>query len=217
MKSAQSVLKKALPLVAILRGVRPDEVCAIGHELVDAGFDIIEVPLNSQDAFRSIELLSNQFGNQVTCGAGTVTSTQQVHDVSQAGGKIIVSPNTDIDVISTSKQLDMISLPGCMTPSEAFHAIAAGADGLKFFPAEAIPPSTLKAMKVTLPSAVPLFAVGGVNDNNMLAYLNAGAHGFGIGSSLYKPNKPLTEIRQSANNIVKAYHAAHQQHLQEHS
>ncbi len=217
MTSAQALLKKAFPLVAILRGVGPSDVCQVGHELVSAGFEIIEVPLTSPDAYHSIELLSKQFGDEVICGAGTVTSSQQVHDVSQAGGKIIVSPNTDTQVISTSKQLDMISMPGCMTPSEAFDAIEAGADGLKFFPAEAIPPSTIKAIKVTLPATTPIFAVGGVNENNMSAYLNAGVHGFGIGSSLYKPNKSLAEIRQSADAIVHAFRSAHQQHLQEHS
>ncbi len=217
MTSAQALLKEALPLVAILRGVSPSDACQVGHELVSAGFEIIEVPLTSPDAYRSIELLSKQFGDEAICGAGTVTSAQQVHDVSQAGGKIIVSPNTNTQVISTSKQLQMISMPGCMTPTEAFEAIEAGADGLKFFPAEAIPPSTIKAIKVTLPATTPIFAVGGVNENNMNAYLNAGVHGFGIGSSLYKANKSLAEIRQSADAIVHAYRSAHQQHLQEHS
>lgn len=215
MSSLQVRFSQALPLVAILRGITPDEVCQVGEDLLEAGFSIIEVPLNSPTPFNSIERLVKEFGEAAVCGAGTVTSTQQVLDVAQAGGKIIVSPNTNRNVISTSKQQHLISMPGCMTPSEALLAIEAGADGLKFFPADAIAPSTIKSMKVTFPPQIPLFAVGGVDQNNMKQYLDAGITGFGIGSSLYKPGKKRSEIQRDALSIVKGFQQARALHLQE--
>lgn len=215
MSSLQTLFSQALPLVAILRGITPEEICSVGEDLLEAGFSIIEVPLNSPSPFRSIERLAKEFGHSAVCGAGTVTQTQQVLDVAQAGGKIIVSPNTNSDVIRLSKENHLISMPGCMTPSEAFTAMQAGADGLKFFPADAIAPSTIKSMKVTFPASMPLYAVGGVDQNNMKQYLDAGVTGFGIGSSLYCPGKSRSDIQRDAAEIVKSFQQANAQYLQE--
>ncbi|MGH1370446.1 MAG: 2-dehydro-3-deoxy-6-phosphogalactonate aldolase [Cellvibrionaceae bacterium] len=215
MSSLQQLFSKARPLVAILRGITPDQVCYVGEDLLQAGFSIIEVPLNSPSPFQSIERLAKEFGSQAVCGAGTVTQTQQVLDVAQAGGQIIVSPNTNSDVIATSKANNLISMPGCMTPSEAFTAMGAGADGLKFFPADAIAPSTIKSMRVTFPANMPLYAVGGVDQHNMKQYLNAGVTGFGIGSSLYRPGKSRSQIQIDAAQIVTSFEQAKAQHLQD--
>lgn len=215
MSSLQIRFSQALPLVAILRGITPDEICHVGEGLLNAGFSIIEVPLNSPTPFHSIEILAKEFGERAICGAGTVTSASQAYDVAQAGGSIIVSPNTNSDVIRVSKQQGLLSMPGCMTPTEAFTAIEAGADGLKFFPADSIAPSTIKSMKVTFPPETPLYAVGGVDQHNMKQYLDAGISGFGIGSSLYKPGKSQVDIRNDALSIVQGFQQARAQHLQE--
>ena len=213
----QQRFQKALPLVAILRGITPNEILSVCDDLIEAGFELLEVPLNSPEPYRSIELMSKEFGEQAICGAGTVTQTQQVQRLADVGGQLIVSPNTNAEVIRASKRHSMISMPGCMTPSEAFTAIDAGADGLKFFPADSIAPATLKAMKVTFPPEIPLFAVGGVTSHNMIDYLRADVRGFGIGSSLYTAGKSRTEIQTSARQIVDGYRSAHELFLQEHS
>ncbi len=195
------------PLVAILRGVMPVEVVEITTHLIESGFCIIEVPLNSPDPLESITLISERFSDRALIGAGTVTTVAEVEKVHQAGGKLIFSPNCNLDVIKRTKQLDMVSMPGCCTPSEAFAAIEAGADAIKFFPADIVSPSAVKAMVAVLPP-VPMLAVGGIHNSNMQEYLQAGVSGFGIGSSLYKANKPLTEIRQSAKETIEAFTAA---------
>lgn len=190
------------PLVAILRGVRPDEVEAIGATLVEAGFAIIEVPLNSPEPMASIEVLAKRFGQSALIGAGTVTRDHQVHEVASAGGRLIVMPHSDPVVIRWSKAAGLIALPGFATPTEAFAALAAGADGLKLFPAEANPPAVLKAMKAVLPPAIPLLPVGGVAPGKMAAYWEVGARGFGLGSALYAPGMSAATVRDRAAAFI---------------
>ncbi|NIB44205.1 2-dehydro-3-deoxy-6-phosphogalactonate aldolase [Pseudomaricurvus alkylphenolicus] len=195
------------PLVAILRGITPEEALPVAEILLEAGFCILEVPLNSPEPYRSVEAISAKFGERALIGAGTVTTPEQVNRVHSAGGQLIFSPNCNVDVIRRTGELDMVSMPGCCTPTEAFTALDAGADALKFFPAELISPAAIKAMNAVLPP-IPMLAVGGINNTNMLDYLRAGATGFGIGSSLYKPSKPLEEIRSSAREIIAAFKQA---------
>jgi 2-dehydro-3-deoxyphosphogalactonate aldolase len=190
------------PLVAILRGVQPDEVEAIGATLIEAGFAIIEVPLNSPEPMASIEVLAKRFGDRALIGAGTVTKDHQVHDVASAGGRLIVMPHGDPVVIRWSKAAGLIALAGFATPTEAFAALAAGADGLKLFPAEANPPAVLKAMKAVLPPAVPVLPVGGIVPDRMAAYWEVGARGFGLGSALYAPGMDAETVRGRAAAFV---------------
>ena len=192
-----------MPLFAVLRGIQPDEVHDVGAALVDVGITILEVTLNSPDPFSSIEKLANNFRDSALVGAGTVTSPEDVARVHSAGGEIIISPNMDLEVIAESKQRQMLSLPGCFTPSEAFTALRGGADGLKLFPAELISPKALKAMRAVLPKTTKIFVVGGVNADNIQEYVGVGASGFGAGSSLYKPGKPIAEIAADAREIAK--------------
>ena len=196
-----------MPLVAILRGVRPDEVVAVTATLIEAGFGIIEVPLNSPEPIESIRKIADAFGEQVIIGGGTVLSTDDVEAIHGAGGKLIFSPNCNLDVVRKTKALSMISMPGCCTPSEAFAALEAGADAIKFFPADLVTPAVVKSMCAVLP-ACPLLAVGGINNSNLAAYLEAGITGFGIGSSLYKSGKSLADLRQSADEIISAFEQA---------
>ena len=195
------------PLVAILRGIKPNEVIEIGCCLVDAGFTLIEVPLNSPDPLNSISKLANNFGNDTVIGAGTVLRTSEISAVANAGGQIIISPNTNIDVIVETKRLGLISMPGIATTTEAFAALGTGADALKMFPAEGLSPSVLKAMRAVLPQNVPILPVGGIGVNNMEAYVAAGAQGFGIGSSLYKRGKTTVEIAHDARLMISAWKA----------
>ncbi|MDF2640321.1 MAG: 2-dehydro-3-deoxy-6-phosphogalactonate aldolase [Novosphingobium lindaniclasticum] len=195
----------ALPLVAILRGIRPDEVEAAGDVLVEAGFTLIEVPLNSPDPLVSIERLAKRVGTRAIVGAGTVLTVGQVGQVQDAGGAMIVSPNTDIAVIAESAKRGMVSLPGYFTPSEAFAALGAGASGLKLFPAEAASPSVVKAQRAVLPKDVPLFAVGGIAPGNMGLWRAAGADGFGLGSALYKAGATTGEIAANARAFAAAW------------
>ncbi|EJL32622.1 2-dehydro-3-deoxy-6-phosphogalactonate aldolase [Novosphingobium sp. AP12] len=194
-----------LPLVAILRGIRPDEVEAAGDALVEAGFTLIEVPLNSPDPLVSIERLAKRVGDRAIVGAGTVLTVAQVAQVQDAGGAMIVSPNTDVAVIAESARRGMVSLPGYFTPSEAFAALAAGASGLKLFPAEAATPSVVKAQRAVLPKDVPLFAVGGISPDNMGPWRAAGANGFGLGSALYKASATTQEIAANARAFAAAW------------
>lgn len=194
-----------LPLVAILRGIRPDEVEAAGDALVAAGFTLIEVPLNSPDPLVSIERLAKRVGDRAIVGAGTVLTVAQVAQVQDAGGAMIVSPNTDVAVIAESARRGMVSLPGYFTPSEAFAALAAGASGLKLFPAEAATPSVVKAQRAVLPKDVPLFAVGGISPDNMGPWRAAGADGFGLGSALYKAGATAQEIAANARAFAAAW------------
>ncbi|GFE76011.1 2-dehydro-3-deoxy-6-phosphogalactonate aldolase [Novosphingobium sp. TCA1] len=194
-----------LPLVAILRGIRPDEIEAAADVLVEAGFRLIEVPLNSPDPLASIEKLARRVGDSAIVGAGTVLTTTQVAQVEDAGGAMIVSPNTDLAVITESAKRGLVSLPGYFTPSEAFAALAAGASGLKLFPAEAASPAVVKAQRAVLPKDVPLLAVGGIAPDNMAPWRQAGADGFGLGSALYKAGLTTQEIAANARAFAQAW------------
>ncbi|MSP88848.1 MAG: 2-dehydro-3-deoxy-6-phosphogalactonate aldolase [Alphaproteobacteria bacterium] len=192
------------PLVAILRGVKPDEVEAIGEALVETGFAIIEVPLNSPDPFASIGRLARRFGARALIGAGTVLNPGDARRVANVGGGLVVMPHTDAAVIAEAKQAAMICVPGCFTPTEAFAALAAGADGLKLFPGEAASPAVVKSLRAVLPPKVPVLPVGGIGVDNMADYWRAGAAGFGIGSALYKPGDTAEALRPRAQAFVAA-------------
>lgn len=198
----------ACPLVAILRGVRPDEVEAIGDVLVEAGFTLIEVPLNSPDPFTSIAALAKRYGDHAMVGAGTVLTVEDVGRVQDAGGRMIISPNTNPDVIRATAAKGMASLPGYFTPSEGFAALAAGATALKLFPAEAASPGVLKAQRAVLPKDVPMLVVGGVAPDTMTPWLAAGANGFGLGSALYKVGDDAGKVGAAAKAFVAAINAA---------
>jgi len=193
-----------LPLVAILRGLKPEEALDMGHAIVNAGFHILEVPLNSPDPLRSIQILAEAFPNALV-GAGTVTTAQQVRDIKAVGGQLIISPHLDDNVVCEAVNLGLISLPGVATPSEAFKAIALGAHGLKLFPAEMISPAVVKSMRAVLPGHVRLVPVGGIGTHNMADYRKSGASGFGIGSALYAPGKSAQAVGESAAAFVKAW------------
>jgi 2-dehydro-3-deoxyphosphogalactonate aldolase len=190
------------PLVAILRGVRPDEVEAIGAVLVEAGFVIIEVPVNSPEPMTSIRRLAERFGHQALIGAGTVTEERQIGEIAGAGGRLIVMPHASPSIIGWAKAAGLIALPGFATPTEALAALAAGADGLKLFPAEANPPAVLKAMKAVLPPRVPVLPVGGIAPEKMASYWAAGARGFGLGSALYAPGMSAAAVRARAEAFI---------------
>lgn len=199
---------KRLPLIAILRGAPPDKVLAIGEVLVEAGFSIIEVTMNSPEPEKSIRILSGAFGGSTLIGAGTILTCEDVGKVDRSGGKIIISPNMDRAVIRETKRRNMVSFPGVHTPTEAFAALNSGADAIKFFPAELATPKSIKAMLTVLPNGTRTFVVGGVSADNMSNYLDAGVTGFGIGSSLVKPGKSIANIAADAKDIVRAYRAA---------
>ena len=197
------------PLVAILRGIEPEEIIEVGVILTKAGFTLIEVPLNSPEPLISIQKLSDTFGDRVVVGAGTVLNINEVGDVAKAGGKMIVSPNTNIDVIIKTKSLNLISMPGFATTTEAFTAVKAGADALKLFPAEGSPPSVLKAMSAVLPQNIPVLPVGGIEPGNIAEYVSSGASGFGIGSFLYKRGKDLNNISRDADLVISEWNTRH--------
>lgn len=192
------------PLVAIIRGVTPDEAQAIGGALVEAGIRIIEVPLNSPDPLNSIERLATAFGDEATIGAGTVLTARDVRAVADAGGRIIVSPGFDAEVVQAAVAAKLVSSPGYFTPSEAFAALKAGAHVLKLFPAEAAPPAVVKAQRAVIPRSVPLVVVGGVTPEKVAAYFEAGADGFGLGGALYRPGQSAGEVRAQAEAFVAA-------------
>ncbi len=196
------------PLIAILRGVTPDEAVDICEACIDAGITQIEVPLNSPDPFSSIQQMANVFGHKALIGAGTVLSTDDVGRVAQAGGKLVVSPNCDQRVIAATKAAGMQSWPGVMTPTECFAALKAGADGLKIFPASLIGPSGITAIRAVLPPETQVFAVGGAGADNFGEWIAAGADGFGIGSALYKPGLTAAEVGTHAAALIAAYDAA---------
>ena len=195
----------ALPLVAILRGIRPDEADDVGDALINAGFTLIEVPLNSPDPFDSITRLAARCGDRAMVGAGTVLTTEDVTRVRDAGGQMVISPNTNVAVIAATVAAGMASLPGYFTPSEAFAAIGAGASALKLFPAEAASPDALKAQRAVLPKNVPVLAVGGIVPEGMASWRAAGADGFGLGSAIYKPGMSATDVGEAARRFVTAW------------
>ena len=199
---------EACGIIAILRGVTPAEVIAVSQTLYDAGIRVVEVPLNSPEPFVSIEKLSKDFADKLVVGAGTVLSVQDVNLLKAHGGQISVSPDCNEAVISRAKDLGMEPLPGVFTPTEAFAAIRAGAKHLKLFPAEVASPQTIKAWKAVLPKHVKIYAVGGVTPENMGDWLAAGASGFGIGSSIFKPGMNLAKISESAHSLVSAWKRA---------
>jgi 2-dehydro-3-deoxyphosphogalactonate aldolase len=194
----------ACSIAAILRGVKPDEIDAIGDALIEAGVVIIEVPLNSPNPFESIKRLAARHGAHALIGTGTVLESADVARVADAGGKLIVAPNFDADVVRAAKAAGLVALPGVMTPSEGFAALKAGADGLKLFPAEIIPPLVFKAWRAVFPADTLMLAVGGVGVDNIATYREAGASGYGIGSALYKPGRPAAEIGKLARALVAA-------------
>ena len=195
-------------IIAILRGVLPRDAVAICEEIFAAGIDRIEVPLNSPEPFDSIERIAKAMGDRALIGAGTVLSVEDVDRVNSAGGRLIVSPDCNIEVITHSKALGLLSYPGVMTPTECFAALRAGADGLKFFPGDMIGPAGLKAVRAVLPKDTPAYAVGGANPGNFKDWVVAGATGFGIGSAIFKPGDGATEVRAKADAIVAAYDEA---------
>ncbi|GKS02730.1 2-dehydro-3-deoxy-6-phosphogalactonate aldolase [Sphingomonas aquatilis] len=194
----------ACPLVAVLRGLTPDEAAPIGDALVDAGFTLLEVPLNSPDPLASIAAMAKRYAGRAIVGAGTVLTPQDVAAVADAGGALIVSPNTDPAVIRASVERGLISLPGYFTPSEAFAALHAGAHGLKLFPAEGAAPAFLKAQRAVLPKATKVLAVGGITPDTMPQWHAAGADGFGLGSNLYRAGKSAADVARDAAAFVQA-------------
>jgi len=198
---------ETLPLIAILRGLRPEEAVAVGEVLVDTGFRLIEVPLNSPEPFKSIERLARACGERAVIGAGTVLEPAAVARLEAAGGSLVVMPHGDPDVIKAAKAMGLACLPGIATPTEAFAALAAGADALKLFPAEILPPAAVKAMLAVLPKGTGLFPVGGIAPETMAPYVAAGAEGFGLGSALYRPGMSPAEIGENARAFVQAWQA----------
>lgn len=194
-------------IIAILRGVKPDEVLEIGQALVAAGIDRIEVPLNSPDPLKSIETLAGALSDHAQIGAGTVLTPQDVTAVHNAGGTLIVSPDCNPAVIEQTKALNMVSFPGVLTPTECFTALRHGADGLKFFPGSLLGPDGLKAIRAVLPPGTKTYAVGGAGPDNFAEWFAVGVTGFGIGSALYKPGMSAAKVAQHAANIVAAYDA----------
>ena len=190
------------PIAAILRGVTPDEIDAIGDALVETGITIIEVPLNSPNPFESIKRLAARHGAHALIGAGTVLEASDVARVRDAGGRLMVAPNFDADVVRAATAAGLAALPGVMTPSEGFAALKAGADGLKLFPAEIIPPAVFRAWRAVFPAETLLLAVGGVGVDSIAAYRAAGASGYGIGSALYKPGRSAADIGKLARALV---------------
>lgn len=196
-----------LPLVAILRGLRPDEALDIGAAIAGTGFRILEVPLNSPDPMQSIACLSETLGERCLVGAGTVMTVDQVTAVAEAGGRLIVMPHADVDVIASAKSAGLLCVPGVATPTEAFAALAAGADALKLFPAEQIPPVVLKAWRAVLPLGTAVLPVGGITPHTMTDYVNAGAAGFGIGSALYAPGRAVADVTRRAKDFGRSWQA----------
>ncbi len=193
-----------LPLIAILRGLTPAEAPAVGEALVGSGFAIVEVPLNSPEPLESIAALTRLFPHTLI-GAGTVLNAQQVKNVHVVGGRLIVSPNLNTDVVAQALALGMVVLPGVATPTEAFAALDTGAHGLKLFPAEMISPATVKALRAVLPQDTALLPVGGITPDNMAAYRAAGASGFGLGSALYAPGHSAELVHENAAAFVRAF------------
>jgi 2-dehydro-3-deoxyphosphogalactonate aldolase len=203
--SGKAILKSYLdrcPLIAIVRGIAPEDAEAVADAVQQAGIRIIEVPLNSPDPLNSIERLAKKFGDSMLVGAGTVLTVDEVRQVRDAGGRIVVSPDTNTDVIAATAEAGLVSSPGYFTPSEAFAAIRAGAHSLKLFPAEGASPALLKAHLAVIPRDIPILAVGGIAPDNMRPWLDAGAAGFGLGSGLYKPGQSAAATLDKARAYV---------------
>ena len=196
------------PIIAILRGVTPDEAVPIGGALIDAGIDRIEVPLNSPDPLRSIEALAKAFGDHALIGAGTVITAKNLADVANCGGKLIASPDCNSDVITATKAAGMLSFPGVMSPTECFAALHHGADGLKFFPSFLVGTAGLKAISAVLPQGTQTFAVGGVGPDNFAEWRAAGVTGFGIGTGVFTPGLTAAEVGAKAQAITAAFDEA---------
>jgi 2-dehydro-3-deoxyphosphogalactonate aldolase len=196
------------PLVAILRGIRPDETPAIIGELLDAEFTAIEIPLNSPDPFTSIEIAVKMAPPEVLVGAGTVLTTEAVDQLHEVGGRLMVTPNTDADVLTRARVRGMVTMPGVFTATEALLAAKCGASSLKFFPASVLGASGITAIRAVLPADLMIAAVGGVSDKNFADYVSAGIYAFGLGSSLYKPGMTAVEIKERARVTIEAYDAA---------
>lgn len=192
------------PLVAILRGVTPDEAVPIGEALVAAGIPVIEVPLNSPDPIESIRRLAARFGDAALVGAGTVLDPADCARIAAAGGRLVVTPHADPEVVRAAKAAGMIAVPGFLTPAEAFALLKAGADGLKLFPAEAASPAVVKALLAVLPKGTPILPVGGIDAGNMAPWRAAGAAGFGIGSAIYKPGDTPGIVTAKARALLGA-------------
>ncbi len=197
-------LFRQTPLIAILRGITPADAAAVGAAIASAGIAILEVPLNSPQPLESIAILRKALGGNAFIGAGTVLTRQDARSVHAAGGQFIVAPNFNADVVSAALEAGLVALPGIITPSEAFAALALGAHGLKLFPAEMIPAAAVKALRAVLPAEVKLIPVGGISTSNMREYRSAGADGFGIGSALYKPG----DTAEAASAKARAFAAA---------
>jgi 2-dehydro-3-deoxyphosphogalactonate aldolase len=191
-------------VIAILRGLTPEEAPAIGDALRGAGVRILEVPLNSPRPVESIALLARRFGAEALVGAGTVMSAEDVARVAEAGGRLIISPHLDVAVVAAAKAAGLTAIPGAVTPSEIFAALRAGADAVKLFPAELIGPEGLRALRAVVPAAAPLIPVGGVSATTMAAWRAAGASGFGVGSALYRPGCTPEEVAALARAMVRA-------------
>lgn len=196
------------PLVAILRGIRPEETEGVVGVLLESGLRAIEIPLNSPDAFRSIELAAKMAPADALIGAGTVLTVDDVARLDAAGGKLMVSPNVDVDVIKAAAEKGMVTMPGVLTPTEALLALKAGATGLKFFPASVLGPSGINAIRAILPKNTLVAAVGGVSDKNFSDYTSIGVTAFGLGTSLYKPGMTAADVQERAHLTVKAYDIA---------
>lgn len=203
MKTLFKKLLKEMPLVGIFRGIQPEESESIVSVAIEAGIRIVEVPLNSPDPYRSIALLANRFHDNVLVGAGTVTSIEEVHAVAKAGGQIIVMPYAISEVVNEASKLGLVTIPGSVTPTEIRNMVVAGADAVKIFPAEMVSPKVVKSMCAILPSSLPLLPVGGINESNMKEYIDAGATGFGLGSSLYKVGDSAEVVSEKAKIAVE--------------
>lgn len=192
-------------IIAILRGITPVETIAVCESLVGAGITLIEVPLNSPDALRSIADAAKAFAGRALIGAGTVLSVAEANAVADAGGQFVVSPDTNAEVIAATRARGLLSYPGVFSPTDAFTAIRSGATGLKFFPAEVLGPKGIKAMKAVLPPAIPLYAVGGANPDNFGEYFAVGCAGFGLGTYIYKPGMTAVDVAERAAKAVASY------------
>lgn len=196
------------PLIAILRGVKPDEVEAIGYALEEAGISIVEVPLNSPEPLKSIQALAKSFGDRMLVGAGTVTDPAMVAKIAGVGGRLIVTPHADLDVVRAAKSASLFAVPGFFNPTEAFALLRAGADAIKLFPADVLGPPMLKAMRAVLPKDAIVLPVGGVGVEQIPVWVKAGAQGFGLGTSLYKPGDSAEVVKANAQALVAALQAS---------